>query len=230
LYDNLANPAIIVRNKDVGKRGNIWVLKQPLPQALYNCPIAEHYSKEKYYGYYEGADDLNVKRAVEFISGVVLGQEEGEDEVSVDIKLIVRNHDLSPTEKEQLIKARRGQGKFRTDLESIWTDGCPISRYRTRELLRASHIVPWREADNRQRLDKYNGILLSANLDALFDKYLITFTDDGKLKISDRLPAKEIRRLELSEKTTISLLDRHKPYLAHHRKRYELRRALDAAD
>jgi hypothetical protein len=56
-------------------------------------------------------------------------------------------------EKYQLIRARRGQGNFRKALESIGTTGCPVTGHTAPELLRASHIMPWREAGNRQRLD-----------------------------------------------------------------------------
>jgi hypothetical protein len=49
----------------------------------------------------------------------------------------------------------------------------------------------------------YNGSLLYANLDALFDKYLISFSDDGKLLISDLLPVEERRRLGLSEDKSV---------------------------
>ena len=85
------------------------------------------------------------------------------------------------------------------------------------ELLRASHIMPWREADNRQRLDPSNGFLPCANLDALFDKYLISFSDDGKLLISDRLAVEERRLLGLTEDKRIELVDEQKVYLKHHR-------------
>jgi hypothetical protein len=49
----------------------------------------------------------------------------------------------------------------------------------------------------------YNGSLLCANLDALFDKYLISFSDDGKLLIWDLLPVEERRRLGLSEDKSV---------------------------
>jgi predicted restriction endonuclease len=138
--------------------------------------------------------------------------------------LIARSLELSETEKVQLIRARRGQGIFRQGLEAIWESRCPVTGHSTRELLRASHIMPWRVADNRQRLDRYNGILLAANLDALFDKHLISFDDDGKLMISDLLPADEVRRLQLPQQTSISLRDEHKLYLRHHRLQFEQNR------
>jgi hypothetical protein len=74
-------------------------------------------------------------------------------------------------------------------------------------------------------MDQYNGILLSANLDALFDQYLISFADDGSLMISDLLPENEVRRLRLSHETNIRLKDEHKVYLKHHRMQFETKRS-----
>jgi hypothetical protein len=229
LYENLPRelaPRRTLENGDAEQSKDIWVLKRPLPQSLFNRPIAEHYKGDKkFFGYYDSAENLDVDRAVNFISSIILAQEDGADEESVDIRLISRNTDLTETENEQLVRARRGQGNFRKGLEAIWKSGCPVTGYTIPELLRASHIMPWREADNRQRLDPYNGILLSANVDALFDKYLISFTNEGKLIISDLLPPEEIRRLELSKGASIPLLDAHKAYLKHHQLRFEHKRS-----
>jgi hypothetical protein len=49
----------------------------------------------------------------------------------------------------------------------------------------------------KQRLDSNNGLLLSANLDALFDKGLITFDKTGQMQISKRVDAKHRRALGL---------------------------------
>jgi putative restriction endonuclease len=45
----------------------------------------------------------------------------------------------------------------------------------------ASHIKPWCECDNAERLDGNNGLLLSPHIDKLFDRGWITFTDAGDL-------------------------------------------------
>jgi hypothetical protein len=54
-------------------------------------------------------------------------------------------------------------------------------------LLRASHIVPWADCTDAQRLDVHNGLLLSALWDAAFDRGLISFADDGTVLVSPRL-------------------------------------------
>jgi predicted restriction endonuclease len=54
-------------------------------------------------------------------------------------------------------------------------------------LLRASHIVPWSDCSDEQRLDVHNGLLLSALWDAAFDRGLISFAGDGSLLVSPQL-------------------------------------------
>lgn len=87
---------------------------------------------------------------------------------------------LENTEKLQLTKARRGQGLFRCRLEQL-EPACRVTGVTNKALLIASHIKPWCECDNVERLDGNNGLLLSPHIDKLFDRGWITFTDAGDL-------------------------------------------------
>ena len=79
------------------------------------------------------------------------------------------------TEREQLVKQRIGQDVYRDALLNYWKGSCAITSIDIPEMLRASHINAWADCDNdSDRLNIYNGFLLSANYDALFDKGLIT--------------------------------------------------------
>lgn len=95
------------------------------------------------------------------------------------------------------INARRGQGQFREDLMRVWGGACAVTGLECREVLRASHVKPWANSTPKQRLDSDNGLLLSANLDALFDKGLITFDVRGQMHISARLDEKHREGLGL---------------------------------
>tara|TARA_Y200000002_G_C22486573_1_gene581133 strand:- start:238 stop:501 length:264 start_codon:yes stop_codon:yes gene_type:complete len=55
------------------------------------------------------------------------------------------------------------------------------------EMLLASHILPWRDAEFFQRLDIENGILLDPYYDKLSDKFFISFSDSGKIIFSEKL-------------------------------------------
>ncbi|ATH15842.1 HNH endonuclease [Delftia acidovorans] len=87
---------------------------------------------------------------------------------------------LSSTEIEQLVKARRGQGIYRTNLMQI-EKRCRLTGVSDPRLLVASHIKPWKDSTNDERLDGHNGLLLSPHVDRLFDRHLISFTDEGQI-------------------------------------------------
>lgn len=124
-----------------------------------------------------------------------------------------------PTTREALIQARRGQGRFRDDLLFLWNKKCAVTKCAVESLLRASHIKPWREcSDHRERLDRFNGLLLSPNLDAAFDRGWISFADDGALLLSPRLPTAEALLLGLTPTLRlVCVYDENRPYLAAHR-------------
>lgn len=123
---------------------------------------------------------------------------------------------LTTTEKSQLIRARIGQGIFRTNLIQMWGQ-CSISGCDIIPILRASHIKPWRLSENAERLDKFNGLLLSPNLDALFDKGLISFTDNGDLLISNSLTDAALQLLGISKNSRVKLKPAHLKYIKWHR-------------
>ncbi|WP_373950843.1 HNH endonuclease [Vibrio pomeroyi] len=102
------------------------------------------------------------------------------------------------TERESLVLSRIGQGKFRQNVINSWGNGecCALTLTSVREILIASHIVPWSKCESdEQRLDGANGILLCAHIDKLFDAHLLTFIKKGSKYIS-----------KLSPKLNVSLL------------------------
>ena len=74
----------------------------------------------------------------------------------------------------------------------------------------------------RSPLNPFNGLLLCAHIDALFDRHLITFEDDGLLRISSLVSSDNRVRLGLDPSYRITGLDaRHWAFLAHHRGRFK---------
>ncbi|MEM6394112.1 MAG: HNH endonuclease [Planctomycetota bacterium] len=92
--------------------------------------------------------------------------------------------DNRSTEAQAMVRARLGQGTFRSRLMDEWGGCCAVTGCQTPALLRASHIKPWRASTSEERLDSKNGLLLVAQLDALFDVGLITFCRSGRMEIS----------------------------------------------
>ena len=98
--------------------------------------------------------------------------------------------------------------------------GSSVTGLTLAEVLRASHIKPWAECEtDEERLDVFNGLLLAPHLDALFDKGLITFSDDGRMIYSRQLEYEHRQRLGLDDRLlrNVPLSDRHLKYLAWHR-------------
>lgn len=124
---------------------------------------------------------------------------------------------LNETERESVIKARIGQGIFRKQLLEMW-DGCAVTGVKLPDLLRASHIKPWRDSSNPERTNRYNGLLLLPQYDHLFDKGLISFDDDGQLLRSPALDRIPISQLGISATDRLrTLSDNHLPFLHYHR-------------
>ena len=91
------------------------------------------------------------------------------------------------TEAERMVIQRIGQDVFRDALMNYWGSRCPLTGITEPGLLRASHIVPWADCTDAQRLDVHNGLLLSALWDAAFDRGLISFAEDGTVLVNPKL-------------------------------------------
>lgn len=123
------------------------------------------------------------------------------------------------TEVQRLVRQRVGQQAFRHAMLDYWSGACAVTGVALPQALRASHAKAWAMcATDAERLDVYNGFLLSANLDALFDAYLATFTVDGALVVSPAVPAITQMQLGMTPGLRLRWLDgRHLPYLTFHR-------------
>ena len=125
------------------------------------------------------------------------------------------------TEVERLVRQRVGQNKFREAMLDYWGGACAVTGVAIPEVLRASHAKPWAEcATDAERLDVFNGFLLSANLDALFDRFLISFDEQGLLVTAPVLAGIDLRPLGISPGMKLRWVDAlHQPYLVTHRSR-----------
>ena len=129
------------------------------------------------------------------------------------------NLNISPSEKLGIIKQRLVQGEFRTNLMKKFNRRCALTSLDREDLLIASHIKPWSESNEMERRDVNNGLLLCSPIDSLFDKYYISFLNDGTLVISESLGlnAKKVfgitKGMRLTERPNLET----QKYLLHHR-------------
>jgi len=112
-----------------------------------------------------------------------LPDDESEYEINLEITARKLDGDL---EKIQLTKSRRGQGIFKANVRLV-ENHCRITGVTNIKHLRASHIKPWSESNNEEKLDGYNGLLLSPHVDHLFDRGFISFKDTGEILVSKEL-------------------------------------------
>ena len=136
--------------------------------------------------------------------------------------------DAEKTEVERQVLVRLAQAKYRENLEKLWDAKCAVTGIKCRELLRASHAKAWAECSSRgERISCFNGFLLNVTLDALFDKFLISFDDEGQILISKKLDLLELQKMGVSVESRLRWIDeRHLPYLRWHRKRFDAKELL----
>jgi hypothetical protein len=125
------------------------------------------------------------------------------------------------TEVLRMVRQRVGQQAYRQAMLNYWGSACAVTGLALPQALRASHAKPWADCEtDAERLDVFNGFLLSANLDALFDQFLISFDALGGILISELIDGGTQTLLGISPTMRLRWLAKaHAPYLAHHRDR-----------
>jgi hypothetical protein len=123
------------------------------------------------------------------------------------------------TEIFRMTRQRIGQQVFREALMTYWEGACSVTGLRMPAALKASHAKPWADCeDDIERLDVFNGFLLSANLDALFDKFLISFDQEGNIIISSKVDEDSKKKLGIDNTLKLRWITlMHEKYLKYHR-------------
>lgn len=125
------------------------------------------------------------------------------------------------TEVEGVVRQRVGQDCYREALMGYWNGACAVTGVDIPELLRASHAKPWAECTtDSDRLNVYNGFLLSANIDAVFDKGLISFNDEGAMLLSPSIASHRFALAGINPEMRLRWIDdRHLPFLRWRREK-----------
>ncbi|MCX8481470.1 MAG: HNH endonuclease signature motif containing protein, partial [Sediminibacterium sp.] len=126
---------------------------------------------------------------------------------------------IDPTKKEQLNRARFGQGEFRIKLLGECPI-CPITLISDDRLLIASHIKPWVASNEFEKIDPKNGFMFTPTFDRLFDRGFLSFTNDKKTILSPFLSKMTYSKLGISDNKIFSHLpiNGREEYLEYHRK------------
>lgn len=218
-YINAIDILSRILNEDIYAENNLIRLnelykellnEQRTPNGKYYHTEAPSYGEK---GYYSAAIGSYIRFLKEYNEYYVDNElDENDDELL--IKEIRESKDLTTTQKQTIIQSRVGQGKYRSSLIELWKS-CTITSYSNPDLLIASHIKPWKDSTNEERVDKYNGLLLLPTYDKLFDLGYISFSDSGDIMLSKKL--KDFTKIGLSESTKIKVKEENKKYLEYHR-------------
>ena len=139
-----------------------------------------------------------------------------EDQIEENIS---SDHEIQETERTALVQARKGQGRFKSNVTKIETK-CRVTHVDRIEHLRASHLKPWRDSTNQERIDGENGLLLTPTIDHLFDRGFISFEDSGMLLLSPVAHKPSLEKMGVPISTTLnvgSFTNGQKQYLDFHR-------------
>lgn len=139
-----------------------------------------------------------------------------EEHLRTEIEKDIR---IPETTREQLVLARRGQGRFKENVSRIETH-CRVTGVNRPEHLIASHCKPWRDSDNGERLDGENGLLLTPTVDHLFDRGFISFENDGELIVSNVAHSISLKRMGIPVENRLNVgafTEGQKRYLEYHR-------------
>jgi putative restriction endonuclease len=170
--------------------------------------------------------DGQIQKALKENSALIIGDSlmekksdviEWEDHIERQIK---SQDDIQDTDRISLVNARRGQGLFKERVKLIERQ-CRITKVENSVHLIASHIKPWRDGENDERLDGENGLLLTPSIDHLFDRGFISFDNAGELLVSPRADTESLKKMGIpvEEKyVSGSFTDGQKYYLEYHRK------------
>lgn len=133
---------------------------------------------------------------------------------------VLEYQDIPETSATREVEVRKGQQQFREKLLQYW-EVCSVTGCSFHEVLIASHIVPWAEASDSERLDVFNGLLLTPNLDRLFDNYFISFNSSGDILISKTISSKAMHDLGINPSMKLRRTDaKLLSYLQKHEKEF----------
>jgi HNH endonuclease len=160
-------------------------------------------------------DQENIQILVDRYLNIMVFLEELDDQKQKELIDVVNDNTIINTKKEDIILGRVGQKSFQDKIKHFWKNKCAITG--SEILLTAGHIKPWKISSDRERLDVYNGILLSPNYDKAFDYGYISFENDGNIILAKSV-YQALKLMGIIESNHIDgFTPFHHKYLEYHR-------------
>ena len=125
--------------------------------------------------------------------------------------------DVPEKERTVLLRHRVGHGYFRDLLLPRYEKRCCLCGQDDEHTLVAVNIKHWDDCTEQEKLNVHNGLLMCTSHAKLFDKFLLSFDEDGMLLVSPKLSGEERERLP--QDCRIEVSDKMEPFMAWHRSR-----------
>ena len=188
--------------------------------SLADLPQALRTIAQQKYGFIDSAGNANQGYlfGLDGRVGRFLADKCGVENIAQGVMESAADSGATTTEIINLRTSRLGQGQFRNDVLRHWGNKCCVSGLDVPPLLVASHIKPWTDSNDRERLDPDNGLLLGPAYDAVFDRGLCSFNEKGDLIKSSWLSEEQLVLLGITKNAQIvQLTSGHQSYLEYHR-------------
>jgi hypothetical protein len=134
---------------------------------------------------------------------------------NADEQELISATSITETVKATLVQARRGQGLFRSRVQTI-EKACRVTGLSAEKFLIASHIKPWSKSENDERLDGNNGLFLSPHIDKLFDGGFISFSHRGEMLVSPKLDSEVLTKWSIDPKKNVGRFNSDQAYFLEH--------------
>lgn len=206
-----------VNSSDYGYK---WIREVCLPVISSVCAMKLQDENGNFVYYWKPFPDWNALNNKRRTAYAVYGKKKQAEEDIDDTEDV----DYPKNSEEEIPqRGRKGQAKYREELMEQ-CQMCPFTYITDIHLLVASHIKPWAVSNEKEKIDPYNGYMLSPLYDRLFDKGYITFTNDQRILISNWISQENWDKMKKycgldTSKTYPFLLmdDKRKEYLEYHR-------------
>ncbi|KDM91193.1 HNH endonuclease [Photobacterium galatheae] len=121
-----------------------------------------------------------------------------------------------------------GQEYFKQEVSKVCGGQCVVTGVKDHvpSIMIGSHIKPWSLSDDDEKLDGNNGLLLSPHTDKLFDRYLIIFSEDGKIIIAPELDVAVLAQWGIDVQKAYSISPQQQVYMKHHREEFKRKRLI----
>lgn len=161
------------------------------------------------------SSEAAIRRLIDTYLDILVFLGSASDSEAEYVLSIVNRKDVEATEKQRQIAGRIGQATFKDKLVRLWRGSCAVTGASL--LLNASHIKPWVVATDQERMDPFNGFLLSPVYDRAFDEGYISFENSGQILISTSL-LPTLKQLSINPTAMVrGISELSWPYLEYHR-------------